>query len=204
MAEIVALRPAGDAAERATRLQRQAADPAVCAWVNASAGSGKTTVLRDRVLRLLLAGARPTGILCLTFTRAAAAEMANRIATQLREWAILDHDALAASLERLTGVRPPESLMLRARGLFARVLDAPGGMRIETIHAFCQSLLRRFPLEAGVAPHFRLIEDREQALLEFEAREAMLVAARSGQSKPVAAALARVVGRISEGRLNER
>jgi ATP-dependent helicase/nuclease subunit A len=203
MAEIVALRPAGDAAERATRLQRQAADPAVCAWVNASAGSGKTTVLRDRVLRLLLAGARPTGILCLTFTRAAAAEMANRIATQLREWAILDHDALAASLERLTGVRPPESLMLRARGLFARVLDAPGGMRIETIHAFCQSLLRRFPLEAEVAPHFRLIEERDSAELLFEARESMLIAARAGQSQALTAALGHVVGRMHESRLKE-
>src|SRR3954468_21734842 len=115
MAEVIGFNPpATDAAERATRLQRQAADPAVCAWVNASAGSGKTTVLRDRVVRLLLAGARPTAILCLTFTRAAAAEMANRIASQLREWAIADPDELVKSLERLTGLRPPESLLRRA------------------------------------------------------------------------------------------
>jgi ATP-dependent helicase/nuclease subunit A len=204
MAEIITLRPAaGDAAERATKLQRQAADPAVCAWVNASAGSGKTTVLRDRVLRLLLAGARPTGILCLTFTRAAAAEMANRIATELREWAIVDQDMLVKSLERLTGVRPPESMLRRARGLFARVLDAPGGMRIETIHAFCQSLLRRFPLEAQVAPHFRLIEERDSAELLFEARESMLIAARAGQSLALTAALGHVVGRMHESRLKE-
>ncbi|GAB2179605.1 double-strand break repair helicase AddA [Dongia sp. agr-C8] len=204
MAEIVTLRPAGaDAAERATRLQRRAADPAVCAWVNASAGSGKTTVLRDRVLRLLLANARPTSILCLTFTRAAAAEMANRIATQLREWAIVDQDVLVRDLERLTGARPPESMMARARGLFARVLDAPGGMRIETIHAFCQSLLRRFPLEAGVAPHFRLIEERDSAELLFEARESMLIAARAGQSMALTQALAKVVGRMHESRLKE-
>jgi ATP-dependent helicase/nuclease subunit A len=204
MAEIVAFRPAAtDAAERATRLQRQAADPAVCAWVNASAGSGKTTVLRDRVLRLLLSGARPTGILCLTFTRAAAAEMANRIATELREWATIDQDKLAQSLERLTGIRPPESTILRARGLFARVLDAPGGMRIETIHAFCQSLLRRFPLEAQVAPHFRLIEERDSAELLFEARESMLIAARAGQSQALTTALGHVVGRMHESRLKE-
>ena len=115
MAEIVAFKPASiDAAARATKLQRQAADPTVCAWVNASAGSGKTTVLRDRVLRLLLANGRPTGILCLTFTRAAAAEMANRIATQLREWAIVDQHVLIKDLERLTGARPPESMMRRA------------------------------------------------------------------------------------------
>lgn len=204
MAEVIALRPASaDAAERATRLQRQAADPAVCAWVNASAGSGKTTVLRDRVVRLLLAGARPTAILCLTFTRAAAAEMANRVATQLREWAIADHDALIRDLERLTGARPPESMIRRARGLFARVLDAPGGMRIETIHAFCQSLLRRFPLEAQVAPHFRLIEERDSAELLFEARESMLIAARAGQSQSLTAALGHVVGRMHESRLKE-
>jgi ATP-dependent helicase/nuclease subunit A len=204
MAEIVPLRPASaNAAERATRLQRQAADPAVCAWVNASAGSGKTTVLRDRVLRLLLAGAKPTAILCLTFTRAAAAEMANRIATQLREWAIVAPEVLVKDLERLTGARPEEARIRRARGLFARVLDAPGGMRIETIHAFCQSLLRRFPLEAGVAPHFRLIEERDSAELLFEARESMLVAARAGQSQSLTQALAHVVGRMHESRLKE-
>ncbi len=203
MAEIVALKPTAGAAERATRLQRQAADPAVNAWVNASAGSGKTTVLRDRVLRLLLAGARPTAVLCLTFTRAAAAEMANRIATQLREWAIIEQEELAKDLERLTGARPPESMIRRARALFARVLDAPGGMRIETIHAFCQSLLRRFPLEAQVAPHFRLIEERDSAELLFEARESMLIAARAGQSHSLTAALGHVVGRMHESRLKE-
>ncbi|HVT51393.1 MAG TPA: UvrD-helicase domain-containing protein, partial [Dongiaceae bacterium] len=204
MADIVPFpHPARRAAPAATPEQLAASDPSVCAWVAASAGSGKTQVLRDRVLRLLLSGARPTGILCLTFTRAAAAEMANRIANRLRDWAVSDETALTGDLTALIGAAPNRETVRTARRLFAQVLDAPGGMRIETIHAFCQSLLRRFPLEAGVAPHFRLIEDREQALLEFEAREAMLVAARSGQSKPVAAALARVVGRISEGRLNE-
>lgn len=204
MAEIIAFKPAGaDAADRATALQRQAADPGVCAWVNASAGSGKTTVLRDRVLRLLLAGAKPTAILCLTFTRAAAAEMANRIATQLREWAIVDQAALAKDLQRLTGIPPAQSTVQRARGLFARVLDAPGGMRIETIHAFCQSLLRRFPLEAQVAPHFRLIEERDSAELLFEAREAMLIAARDAQPPALKQALDHVVGRMHESRLKE-
>ncbi len=204
MAENIAFKPAGaDATERATALQRQAADPGVCAWVNASAGSGKTTVLRDRVLRLLLAGAKPTGILCLTFTRAAAAEMANRIATQLREWAIIDQEALAKDLDRLTGLPPSQSTIQRARGLFARVLDAPGGMRIETIHAFCQSLLRRFPLEAQVAPHFRLIEERDSAELLFEAREAMLIAARDAQPPALKQALDHVVGRMHESRLKE-
>ena len=203
MADIVPFLAAHRAAPAATLEQLRAADPTVCAWVAASAGSGKTQVLRDRVLRLLLSGARPTGILCLTFTRAAAAEMANRIANRLRDWAVSGDEALIKDLAALIGVSPNRETVRTARRLFAKVLDAPGGMRIETIHAFCQSLLRRFPLEARVAPHFRLIEDREQALLQFEAREAMLVAARSGQSQPVAAALARAVGRISEGRLVE-
>jgi ATP-dependent helicase/nuclease subunit A len=202
LADIVPF-PAAARTRAATPEQLKASDPAVCAWVAASAGSGKTQVLRDRVLRLLLTGVRPTGILCLTFTRAAAAEMANRIANRLRDWAVSDDAALVADLSDLIGAPPNRETVRTARRLFARVLDAPGGMRIETIHAFCQSLLRRFPLEAGVVPHFRLIEERDQALLQFEARESMLVAARSGQSPSVAAALARVVGRISEGRLNE-
>jgi ATP-dependent helicase/nuclease subunit A len=188
---------------RATELQRQAADPDVCAWVTASAGSGKTKVLGDRVLRLLLKGARPTGILCLTFTRAAAAEMANRIAERLREWAVIPEAQLADALDELVGYAPDAALIRRARGLFATVLDAPGGMRIETIHAFCQSLLRRFPLEAEVAPHFRLIEERDQAELLFEAREAMLVAAREGRSPELSRALAHAVSRMHEGRLND-
>jgi ATP-dependent helicase/nuclease subunit A len=191
-------------AAHASRLQRQGSDPFVSAWVTASAGSGKTKVLGDRVLRLLLLeGARPTAILCLTFTRAAAAEMANRIAERLRRWATSDRETLRRDLHELTGAPAGPDLQRRARSLFARVLDAPGGMRIETIHAFCQSLLRRFPLEARVAPHFRLIEERDAAELLAEAREAMLVAARSGHDHALSAALARVVGRMQENRLNE-
>ena len=203
MAEIVPFPIESDAAARATQAQLRAAAPGVCAWVNASAGSGKTTVLRNRVLRLLLEGARPTGILCLTFTRAAAAEMANRVAAALREWAVMDENALATKLFELTGAEPSRGTLRTARSLFAKVLDAPGGMRIETIHAFCQSLLRRFPLEAQVAPHFRLIEERDSAELLFEAREAMLIAARSASAPALTAALARVVGRMHESRLNE-
>ena len=203
MAEVIPLRLPERKLRTATQEQRRASDPTVCAWVAASAGSGKTQVLGDRVLRLLLTGARPTGILCLTFTRAAAAEMANRISNQLRRWAVSDEPELVAQLTALTGAAANREIIRRARGLFAKVLDAPGGMRIETIHAFCQSLLRRFPLEARVAPHFRLIEERDQAELMFEAREKMLVAARAGQSQPLTAALARVVGRMYEGRLNE-
>ena len=182
----------------ATRLQREAADPAVSAWVSASAGSGKTQVLRDRVLRLLLEGAAPERILCLTFTKAGAAEMSNRVATTLAEWASMPDAALKESLRKLVGDSGLARLMVVARGLFAKVIDAPGGMRIETIHAFCQSLLRRFPLEARVAPHFRLIEERDAAELLLQAREQQLNAARMGADPDLASALSHLVQRSGE------
>ncbi|WP_144185634.1 double-strand break repair helicase AddA [Elioraea rosea] len=163
----------GDARREAIAAQRRAADPSVSAWVSASAGSGKTTLLTARVLRLLLGGCEPGRILCLTYTRAAAAEMATRLATRLGEWAALPDDALADALEGL-GVAVDEETRTRARGLFARVLDQPGGLRIATIHAFCQSLLRRFPIEAHVAPHFALIEERDSQDLLAAARDEAL------------------------------
>ncbi|MEX2630809.1 MAG: double-strand break repair helicase AddA [Tistlia sp.] len=163
--------------EAAAARQRRAADPEASAWVAASAGTGKTRVLTDRVLRLLLARARPERLLCLTFTKAAAAEMRQRIADSLRHWATADEAALARRLHDLLG-RPAEAAEATlARRLFARVLDTPGGLKIQTIHAFCQSLLARFPLEAGVAPHFRALDERSQQELLSEAFESSLAAA---------------------------
>ena len=150
-----------DLLARVTARQREGADADVSAWVSASAGAGKTRVLRDRVLRLLLAGVAPQRILCLTFTKAAAAEMARRINAELGEWTVLADADLHERLAELTGEIPPDGAIGRARRLFARVLETPGGMKIMTIHAFCQSVLRRFPLEAGVVPHFRVLEDRD-------------------------------------------
>jgi ATP-dependent helicase/nuclease subunit A len=184
--------------ELATNYQRRAADPALSVWVSASAGSGKTKVLRDRVLRLLLDGARPERILCLTFTKAGAAEMSNRVATTLAEWASIPEADLQKQLKELLGDVALATYKSKARGLFAKVLDAPGGMRIETIHAFCQSLLRRFPLEAGIAPHFRLIEERDTQALLFEAREDMLNDARTGDNVELSAALAHLADRAGE------
>lgn len=129
--------------------QRRAADPRASAWVAASAGTGKTKVLIDRTLRLLLAGTPPHKLLCLTFTKAAAAEMANRVAMRLADWATADDRALAAEVSRLLGARADDDCLARARRLFAQVLDTPGGMKVQTIHAFCQSLLRRFPSRPG-------------------------------------------------------
>lgn len=154
--------------------QRRAADPKNSVWVAASAGTGKTKVLTDRVLALLLAGTRPERLLCLTFTKAAAAEMANRVAAKLAGWTTSDEAALRRDLTPLLGAAPDDRQVIVARRLFARLLDSAGGMRIETIHGFCQSLLRRFPLEAGLAPHFQVMDDRDAGELMAEAREALL------------------------------
>lgn len=152
--------------------QRQASDPFSSVWVGASAGSGKTKVLADRVTRLLLTGVSPQRILCLTFTRAAAAEMSIRLMQRLSEWAICAEEALDKELSGLEGDAFDPVLRDRARRLFARVLSCPGGMRIQTIHGFAQEILRRFPLEAGLPAHFALIEEGEAAALRQEAIEA--------------------------------
>jgi ATP-dependent helicase/nuclease subunit A len=147
-------------------LQRSAADPKACIWVAASAGTGKTKVLTDRILHLLLEGSAPERILCLTFTRAAAGEMANRLHKKLSDWATVQEDMLKEELYQLLGKQPSRKTLEFARRLFIRVLDVPGGMKIQTIHGFCQSLLKRFPLEAGLAPHFTIMDDQTaQALL---------------------------------------
>ncbi len=178
--------------------QREAADPVASVWVSASAGTGKTKVLTDRVLSLLISGTRPQRILCLTFTRAAAAEMSARIADRLGQWTMEPEEALAAKLEDLLGAPPDEGQLRMARQLFAKVLDTPGGMNIQTIHAFCQSLLGRFPLEADVPPHFALMDERDAEEMLISAREALLNRARSGGDEDLAHALSIVTGHIHE------
>ena len=159
---------------RATDHQRLAADPGVSAWVTASAGTGKTHVLTDRVLRLLLMDCRPERILCLTFTKAAAAEMANRLHERLGAWAVARDEDLSQALMDLAGSPPESENMNLARRLFARVLDTPGGLKVQTIHSFCEALLRRFPLEARLAPHFKVMEERQAAEVLHGALEAVL------------------------------
>lgn len=177
--------------------QRKAADPAASAWVDASAGSGKTKVLVDRVLRLLVGGTAPQRILCLTFTTAAAAEMANRLHDRLARWAVAEEAALQGELETLLGAAPEPPTRDSARRLLARVLDAPGGMPIMTLHAFCQSLLRRFPLEAKAPPWFEVLDERE-------ARETMDAVQRASIAAPDEAlrdALGAVVRYVHETRV---
>ena len=156
-----------------TPAQRRAADPRASVWVTANAGTGKTRVLSDRVLRLLLDGANPEGILCLTFTKAAAAEMTGRIEERLAAWATRPTTrGWRRSCWTLTGEPADQERLDRARRLFAQVLELPRGLGIMTIHALCGALLRRFPLEAGVAPHFETIDERTAAELMQEARAA--------------------------------
>ena len=178
--------------------QRRAANPASSVWVSASAGTGKTKVLTDRVLSLLLAGTPPHKVLCLTFTRAAAAEMANRINKSLAHWAVAEIEKLQESLETLTGAPPDDVAMRRARTLFADVLETPGGLKIQTIHAFCESLLGRFPLEADLEPHFQLMDERTAREAQAEARDRVLTRARIGGDDLLAAALAEVTAHINE------
>lgn len=178
--------------------QAAAADPLKSVWVGASAGTGKTKVLIDRVLRLMLPRAgqgagsatRPERVLCLTFTKTAAAEMSNRIYKRLARWAVMEEQKLQDDLSALTGAPATPDTVREARRLFARVLDTPGGLKIMTIHSFCQSVLKRFPIEAGLSPHFELMD--EQSAIEYllNCQRGMIAAARLDPSSPIAEAFA--------------
>jgi ATP-dependent helicase/nuclease subunit A len=167
-------------------------------WLSASAGTGKTQVLTARVLRLLLYGARPESILCLTFTKAGAAEMANRINEILAAWVRLPATLLAKDLMNLGEDHGPDAVEF-SRTLFARVLDARGGgLRIQTIHGFCQSLLGSFPAEAGLTPGFRPIEGREEEALARSALADMVADAERGGLAWVTDRLQRLSHRMGE------
>ncbi|MDP1910558.1 MAG: UvrD-helicase domain-containing protein, partial [Hyphomicrobium sp.] len=188
----------------ATDEQRRATSPAQSAWVEANAGTGKTKVLTDRVTRLLLAGVKPERILCLTFTKAAAAEMRNRLAAQLGRWALAEEADLDREIARLIDRAPEAEERVIARRLFARVLDAPGGINILTIHAFCQALLKRFPLEAGVAPGFEVLDEGEAGTILKQAQDEQMAAlARRDAPPSLRDALAAVAGRISIAEYDE-
>jgi double-strand break repair helicase AddA, alphaproteobacterial type len=160
--------------------QGLASDPRRSAWVSANAGSGKTHVLTQRVIRLLLAGARPSSILCLTYTKAAASEMSNRVFSRLAEWARLDDADLAFRIEQIEGHKPDRIKLDQARRLFAKALETPGGLKIQTIHAFCEALLHQFPLEANVAGHFSVLDDRASAVLLADAKQSLLTVTAAG------------------------
>ena len=171
--------PAAKPAVPATVIERQhrASDPGASAWVSANAGSGKTHVLAQRVIRLLLDGCDPAKILCLTFTKAAAANMATRVFDTLAGWVALDDEALDRKI-RETGMRHVDArLRTRARRLFALALETPGGLKVQTIHGFCTRLLQQFPFEANVAAKFSVLDDNQQLRLLEQAELAVLLEA---------------------------
>jgi ATP-dependent helicase/nuclease subunit A len=185
-----------------TEQQRIAADPSLSAFVSANAGSGKTRVLTNRVARLLLNNVSPSSILCITFTKAAAAEMADRLFKLLGGWALADDMTLTKGLNDLGGeegrMRSPAELS-RARRLFAQALETPGGLKIQTIHSFCESVLKRFPLEAGVPPGFSVIDAPEAKRLAHSAVDA--IALRSKKDESLHAAFTHLLSRINGGDL---
>ncbi|MBV9992945.1 MAG: double-strand break repair helicase AddA [Alphaproteobacteria bacterium] len=180
----------------------RAADPDRSAWVAANAGAGKTHTLANRVTRLLFAEARPERILCLTYTKAAAAEMQDRLFRQLGQWAMLPDTELKQKIAEVGATASTSSDLAQARRLFAQALETPGGLKIQTIHAFCQNLLARFPIEAGVPPSFRVLDDRTARDLLAEARARVLERAGTGDAA-LAAAVAHLVTQTSEGRMQQ-
>ncbi|WP_421725162.1 double-strand break repair helicase AddA [Bauldia sp.] len=187
------------AVDKATaKAQGDASNPHASAWVSANAGSGKTYVLAQRVIRLLLAGNDPGRILCLTFTRAAAAEMAKRVFDRLSAWTTLPDTKLAREIRAIEGGRPDAAKLAEARRLFARALETPGGLKIQTIHAFCERLLHQFPFEANVAGHFEVLDERDAAALVDEARRRMLAEAARAPDGPLGSALATALAAASE------
>jgi len=167
--------------------QARASDPRTSAWVSANAGSGKTHVLTQRVLRLLLDRTPPAQILCVAYTKAAAANMSERVFGELARWTSLDDDALTKAIVDCGAPKPEPQDLAFARQLFARTIETPGGLKIQTLHGFAERLLKLFPFEANVPAHFKIIDEREARLMLVEARDAAL--AELGSQPESAAAL---------------
>ena len=179
----------------------RATDPTASAWVSANAGAGKTTLLTDRVTRLLLAGADPARILCLTYTKAAAAEMGKRLFGRLGEWALLPDDELKGKLAAIGENATAKRKLREARRLFAKALETPGGLKIQTIHSFCQHLLTRFPIEANIPPRFSVLDERSASELMQAARDTVL---SNAASDPILSdAIATLSIRTADGRFAE-
>ena len=187
--------------EDTRRNQALAADPTRSVWVSANAGSGKTHVLSRRVIRLLLDDVEPSKILCLTYTKAAAANMANRVFAALSAWTSLDEEKLAAEIEEIEDTPPTREKLRLARQLFARALETPGGLKIQTIHAFCESILHQFPLEANIAGHFELLDPLMEAALVADASRDMITSAAGGGEPALTAAFQTVLSRGGENAL---
>lgn len=186
-----------------TERQGQAADPVASVWVSANAGTGKTHVLTKRVLRLLLAGTAPERILCLTFTKAAAAEMSKRVFDSLAKWVMLPEAELKAILENdFLACAPTAEEVALARTLFTRATETPGGLGIVTIHAFAEWLLQRFPLEAGVTPGFSILDDATAKKLMRDAIDQVIGSAARARDTPLGRALSAAIAYAADDRFD--
>ncbi|MEM7193249.1 MAG: UvrD-helicase domain-containing protein, partial [Pseudomonadota bacterium] len=184
--------------ETADRNQARASEPDASVWVSANAGTGKTAVLVKRILRLLVAGAAPESILCLTYTKTAAAEMQNRLLKTLSAWALMPEDRLRETLGKLLRAPFDAEDMQGARRLFARVLEAQGGLKIHTIHGFCERLLQRFPLEAVVSPNFTVLDEAKSSRMRNAAFDGVAVTAIGAPESPLGQALIKIVSLTDE------
>lgn len=191
------------ALESTTLRQRDASDPSASAWVSANAGTGKTHVLTMRTLRLLLAGTAPERILCLTYTKAAAAEMSTRVFKQLARWVTESDAKLRDELLKLLGREATDNELLVARTLFTRAIETPGGLKVQTIHAFCERLLQRFPMEAGIPPGFATLDDDLGRTLKREAIDLTLKEALDEPETPLGQALSTAVAFAAEQRFDD-
>ncbi|MGD9919883.1 MAG: double-strand break repair helicase AddA [Pseudorhodoplanes sp.] len=181
--------PRRELPQRVLKPQHDASDPAVSAWASANAGSGKTHVLTQRVIKLLLRGEDPAKILCITFTKAAAATMASRVFNTLSAWTALDDEELDQAIREI-GITPDERLRTRARRLFALALETPGGLKVQTIHAFCTRLLHQFPFEADAGAGFEVLDDATQSQMLDKLTLAVMLEGAARPHSPIGQALA--------------
>ena len=183
--------------------QEIAAEPTLNVWVQANAGTGKTSVLTARLLRILFRGDEPcTGILCLTYTNAAAGEMRNRILAALREWAMAQDDDLRELLDRVSTNNPPtDADIAHARAIFFKYIDNPDMLKIKTIHGFCEEVLHRFPTEAGISPSWSLISDAPQRVLLNDALNDLINSPKNDAR--TVSAFNHIVGVMSEYKLDD-
>lgn len=180
------------------KVQRQASDPAASVWLTANAGTGKTKVLTDRVLRLLLDGNAPEDILCVTFTTAAAALMQKRIRRELSIWSTCNDAELDKHLKRLTGNKPDAKTRNHARQLFTRFLEAPEGIKIQTIHSLSQTLIQKFPIESGVPPSFKVMDEEDAYSILRDAQAEILNAVQDDSKSALAAAVKLITPEVGE------
>ncbi len=189
--------------EAVLEVQNEASDPNVSAWVSANAGSGKTHVLALRVIKLLLDEVDPAKILCITFTKAAAANMANRVFGELRKWTALDDDALDEAIRKISNIKPDRTVRALARRLFATALETPGGLKVQTIHAFCTHLLHLFPFEANVAARFTVLDETAQTQLLNDTSLQVLLEAAGKPDQPLGRALQAAIATAADQTFRE-